>query len=64
MNQLLERDIREEACQQIVKLFYTNAIPFNCVKNPEFLKALELVAKHGSGFKPPSYYDIREKYLK
>jgi len=23
-----------------------------------------LVAKHGPGFKPPSYHDIREKYLK
>jgi hypothetical protein len=23
-----------------------------------------LVAKHGSGFKPPSYHDIRDKYLK
>jgi len=33
-------------------------------KNPKFVKALELVAKHGPGFKPPSYHDIREKYLK
>ena len=23
-----------------------------------------MVAKHGPGFKPPSYHDIREKYLK
>ena len=44
--------------------FYTSAIPFNCVKNHEFLKLLELVVKHGSGLKPPSYHDIREKYLK
>ncbi|KAG6759688.1 hypothetical protein POTOM_036173 [Populus tomentosa] len=28
------------------------------------MEALELVAKHGPGFKPPSYHDIREKYLK
>jgi hypothetical protein len=64
LNQLLKKDIREEACRQIARFFYTSAIPFNCVKNPEFLKALELVAKHGPGFKPPSYHDIREKYLK
>jgi len=44
--------------------FYTSAIPFNCVKNPEFLTALELITKYGPGFKPPSYHDIREKYLK
>jgi len=25
---------------------------------------LELVAKHGPGFKPPSYHEIRVKYLK
>jgi hypothetical protein len=61
---LLKKHIREEACRQIVRFFYTSAIPFNCVKNPEFLKALELVAKHGLGFKPLSYHDIIEKYLK
>ena len=64
LNQLLKKDIREEACRQIARFFYTSAIPFNCVKNPEFVKALELVAKHGPSFKPPSYHDIREKYLK
>jgi hypothetical protein len=64
LNQLLKKDIREEACRQIARFFYTRAIPFNCVKNLEFFKALELVAKQGSGFKPRSYHDIREKYLK
>ena len=34
------------------------------MKNLEFVKALELVVKHGPGFKLPSYHDIREKYLK
>ena len=61
---MLKKDIREEACQQIARFFYTSAIPFNCVKNPEFVKALELVTKHRPGFKPSSYHDIREKYLK
>jgi len=27
-------------------------------------RMLELVAKHGVGFKPPSYHEIREKFLK
>jgi hypothetical protein len=36
-----------------------SAIPFNCVKKSEFVKALELVGKHGPSFKPPSYHDIR-----
>jgi hypothetical protein len=64
LNQLLKKDIREETCRQIARFFYTSAIPFNCVKNPEFVKALELVAKHGPCFKPQSNHDIREKYLK
>ena len=34
LNQLLKKDIREEACRQIVRFFYTSAIPFNCVKKP------------------------------
>jgi len=36
LNQLLKKDIREEACRQIAMFFYTSAILFNCVKNPEF----------------------------
>uniref|UniRef100_A0A6N2MWB4 BED-type domain-containing protein n=1 Tax=Salix viminalis TaxID=40686 RepID=A0A6N2MWB4_SALVM len=52
INQMLKKDIREEACQQIARFFYTSAIPFNCARNPEFVKALELVAKHGPGLAP------------
>jgi len=33
-------------------------------KSEEFMRMLELVAKHSPGFKPPSYHDIRVKYLK
>jgi len=51
LNQLLKKDIKEKACRQIARFFYTSVIPFNCVKNPEFIKALEMVAKHGPGFK-------------
>jgi len=51
LNQLLKKDIKEKTCRQIARFFYTSVIPFNCVKNPEFIKALEMVAKHGPGFK-------------
>ena len=64
MNQMFKKDLREEACQQVARFFYTSAIPFNCIKNPEFLKMCELIGKFGQGFKPPSYHEIREKYLK
>ncbi|KAK8931186.1 hypothetical protein KSP39_PZI016912 [Platanthera zijinensis] len=48
----------------IARFFYTSAIPFNCVKNPEFISMIEAIGQHGPGMKPPSYNDIRVKYLK
>ena len=64
MNQIYKKEVHELACQQIARFFYTSAIPFNCVNNPEFERMLEMVANYGKGFKPPSYHEIREKYLK
>ncbi|KAF7826965.1 SCAN domain-containing protein [Senna tora] len=63
INHMFKKDLREETCKQIACFFYTSAIPFNCIKNPEFTKMLELVGKFGQGLKPPSYHEIREKYL-
>ena len=64
INQIYKKELREEACQQVAKFFYTSAIPFNCVKNPEFEKMCHLIGKYGLGFKPPSYHEIRETCLK
>ena len=64
MNQFLKKELREDGCQAIAWFFYTSAIPFNCVKNPEFAKMVEAIARHGIGFKPPSYHELRETYLK
>uniref|UniRef100_A0A2N9G2F6 BED-type domain-containing protein n=1 Tax=Fagus sylvatica TaxID=28930 RepID=A0A2N9G2F6_FAGSY len=64
MNQMFKKKEREEICMQIAKFFYTSAIPFNCVNNPEFGKMIDMVSRFGSGFKPPSFHEIREKYLK
>jgi len=61
LNQLLKKDIREEACRQIARFFYISAILFKYVKNPEFIKALEIVAKHEPGFKPPSYMILERR---
>ena len=63
INQLMKKELREEVCQQIARFFYACAIPFNCVNHPEFGKMLQLVGKYGCGLKPPSYHEIREKYL-
>nr|GEY40874.1 zf-BED domain-containing protein [Tanacetum cinerariifolium] len=38
LNKIFKKDEREKVCQQIARLFYTSALSFNCVKNPEFGK--------------------------
>ena len=64
MNQFFKKELREDCCQQIARFFYTSAIPFNCVKNPELAKMVELIGRYGIGLKPPSYHELRETYLK
>jgi hypothetical protein len=56
--------LREEACLEIASFFYNNAIAFNVAKSDEFRRMFEMVARHGLGFKPPSYHELRTKYLK
>ena len=64
INSIFKKTEREDACQEIALFFYNNAISFNVANNEEFRRMLELVAKHGARFKPPSYHEIRVKYLK
>jgi hypothetical protein len=64
INSIFKKNLREEACLEIASFFYNNAIAFNVAKSDEFQKMLEMVARHGLGFKPPSYHEIRTKYLK
>nr|GEW34725.1 hypothetical protein [Tanacetum cinerariifolium] len=67
--ELLESDDRQKherdkVCQQIAWLFYTSALSFNCVKNPEFKKMIQMVGDFGRGLDPPSYHKMRVIYLK
>ncbi|XP_020233789.1 uncharacterized protein LOC109813910 [Cajanus cajan] len=54
-------DLREEACKQIARFFYINAIPLNVAKSDPFQGMWNYIAP---GFKPPSYHDLKGKYLK
>lgn len=63
INSIFKKNLRE-ACIEIVPFFYNNDIAFNVAKSVEFQKKLEMVSRHGLGFKSPSYYEIRTKYLK
>ncbi|XP_068466227.1 uncharacterized protein [Phaseolus vulgaris] len=64
INNMFKKGLREEACQAIVRFFYNNVIHFNVAKSEEFTAMFDLVSRHGLGFKPPSYHDIKVKYLK
>ncbi|KAM4087712.1 hypothetical protein ACB094_07G016200 [Castanea mollissima] len=64
MNHMFKKGERDIVIQQIARFFYTSAIPFNCVKNPEFLQMIEMISRFGIGLKPPSYHEIRETCLK
>lgn len=36
-----------------------NALPFNSVRSPLFIKLLKVVREYGRGLKPPSYHETR-----
>ncbi|KAK4278737.1 hypothetical protein QN277_016540 [Acacia crassicarpa] len=64
LNTILKKNLREEACLDICTAIYNNGIPFNFVNSDDFKKMCNSIAKHGPGFKPPSYHECRVKYLK
>jgi hypothetical protein len=56
--------LSEEARRAVARFFYNNVIPFEAVSSDEFLTMCDLVSRHGVGFKPPSFIDIKWKYFK
>ncbi|VFQ89725.1 unnamed protein product, partial [Cuscuta campestris] len=61
---MYKKSLREDACLAISRYYFNNAIAFNTARSEEFRIMCDLIAKHGPGFKPPSYHEIRVKYLK
>jgi len=64
INQLFKKDQRESVCRDVARHFYDNGIPFNVSRSRSFKRMVESIANYGPGFKPPSYHEIRVKYLK
>ncbi|CAN1170215.1 hypothetical protein LINPERHAP2_LOCUS28863 [Linum perenne] len=64
MSTLLKKDLRKDAAKSIARWFYLTGTSFNAAREPEYYTMFELAARHGPGFKPPSYHEIREKLLK
>jgi hypothetical protein len=49
--------------KQLQGFFYNNVIPFNVARSEEFPVMCDMILRHGNGFKPPSYHDLRVKLL-
>ncbi|CAN1725846.1 hypothetical protein LINPERHAP1_LOCUS258 [Linum perenne] len=63
MSTLLKKDLRKDAAKSIARWFYLTGTSFNAAREPEYYTMFELAARHGPGFKPPSYHEIRETLL-
>ncbi|KAL4556044.1 hypothetical protein LXL04_038682 [Taraxacum kok-saghyz] len=57
---MLERD---EVDMKIVRGLCANGIPFNVLRNPQFLEMIQAIQKAPEGYKPPSYEKARTSLL-
>ncbi|XP_061999006.1 uncharacterized protein LOC133716315 [Rosa rugosa] len=64
LNTSYKKEERHDACRAIGRLFYTSALPFDVANNPYYFAALEMVAKNGPGFQPPTSHELRTWMLK
>ncbi|GJT27143.1 3-hydroxyisobutyryl-CoA hydrolase 1-like protein [Tanacetum coccineum] len=63
INEICKKELRDKACKELANWFYDAGLPFNAVNHDSFRIAMEAVAQHGTGFKPPSYHEVRVPYL-
>lgn len=60
----VQKKLRQDAVQKFARWMYAAGIAFNAVKYDSLGPALEAVALHGVGMKPPSYHEVRVPMLK
>ncbi|KAF9607682.1 hypothetical protein IFM89_038153 [Coptis chinensis] len=51
---MLRKKEKEEADLEIARMVIANNLSFNLLRSPEFINAMEAVARHGPGYVPPS----------
>ncbi|XP_042451216.1 uncharacterized protein LOC122036087 [Zingiber officinale] len=59
-----KKKLRDIAVEKFARWMYDAGIPFNAVKYDSFEPCIEAIGQFGSGMKPPSYHEVRVKYLK
>ncbi|KAL4563954.1 hypothetical protein LXL04_028003 [Taraxacum kok-saghyz] len=57
---MLEKD---EVDMKIIRGLCANGIPFNVLRNPQFLEMIQAIQKAPDGYKPPSYEKARTSLL-
>ncbi|KAJ9561061.1 LOW QUALITY PROTEIN: hypothetical protein OSB04_006221 [Centaurea solstitialis] len=63
INEVVKKELRDKACTELANWFYDAGLAFNAANYSSFKTTMELVARCGSGFNPPSYHEIRVPYL-
>jgi hypothetical protein len=64
INTAFKKKEKDATNLQVATAFYNNDIPFNVIKDEEFIKMCEMVAGFGKGYKLLTYHYIRDKLLK
>ncbi|XP_048616815.1 uncharacterized protein LOC125575425 isoform X2 [Brassica napus] len=59
-----DKESRDKACRAIERWFIDAGIPFYAITYDSFKEVCELIGQYGSGFKPPSMYELRVPLLK
>ncbi|XP_042401120.1 uncharacterized protein LOC121991168 [Zingiber officinale] len=59
-----KKKLRDIVVEKFARWMYDAGIPFNAVKYDSFEPCIEAIGQFGSGMKPPSYHEVRVKYLK
>ncbi|XP_075503611.1 uncharacterized protein LOC142540977 [Primulina tabacum] len=59
-----KKKLREDAVQKFATWMYDAGIPFNAVKYDSLQPCIDAIGVFGVGMKPPSYHEVRVKYLK
>ncbi|KAK4423958.1 hypothetical protein Salat_1978700 [Sesamum alatum] len=59
-----KKKLRENAIQKFARWMYAAGLPFNAVNYDSLEPTIEAFGQYGAGIKPPSYYEVRVKYLK
>lgn len=60
----VHKKLRADAVQKFARWMYDAGLAFNAVKYESLRAALEAIAIHGPGMKPPSYHEVRVPLLK